>query len=228
METQPGSDKNPETAPLPSLPEDIIEACCNLLSSGRPLSEVLAETHLLVLTERSVSRPMPESRPDVVEEAGPGRAVSRSRSRRRGFGLLILGLVALLATAAAAIGTKDQAQASPVPLATAPIPEPIKTPTSAPPEHVHASEPLPATSTSLSGPEVVAFIARGDSYMANAEVRAARLLYERAVLAGDAEAALRLGATYDPEFIRQAHLRVQADESLARYWYAWAGVAPHR
>lgn len=91
-----------------------------------------------------------------------------------------------------------------------------------------APQPKPAALTSLPGPEAGALIARGDSFMANADVQTARLLYERAVLAGDAEAAVRLGATYDPQFIRQARLRVRADAALAAYWYAWAGVPPSR
>jgi hypothetical protein len=60
--------------------------------------------------------------------------------------------------------------------------------------------------------------------MANADVRTARILYERALTAGDTEAAVRLGATYDPVFIQQARLPVQPDAVLASYWYAWAGV----
>ena len=142
--------------------------------------------------------------------------------------MAIPGVVAFLAMAATAIGINDHSPTTPVPLiATAPIPAPIGTPTPAP-EQVALEEPKPPASSSLPGPEVAAFIARGDNYLANADVQTARLLYERAVLAGDAQAAVRLGASYDPEFVRQARLRVQADESLARYWYAWAGIASHR
>jgi len=65
-----------------------------------------------------------------------------------------------------------------------------------------------------------ALVARGDRFWGLGDVAAARLLYERAVDAGDGQAALRLGQTFDPAFLEQAHLRhVQADADMALSWY---------
>jgi TPR repeat protein len=51
-------------------------------------------------------------------------------------------------------------------------------------------------------------------------VASARLFYERAADAGNGEAALRLGETYDPNFLERAKLRaVQGDLKAAVHWY---------
>jgi hypothetical protein len=55
-----------------------------------------------------------------------------------------------------------------------------------------------------------ALMARGDALVA------ARLFYEFAADAGNAQAALRLGQTYDPAFLAKAQLRgVRPDASVA-------------
>jgi TPR repeat protein len=53
-----------------------------------------------------------------------------------------------------------------------------------------------------------------------ADVTSGRLFYVRAVAAGDPQAALRLGATYDPWFLSRAGLRgVRGDVAVAAFWY---------
>ena len=53
----------------------------------------------------------------------------------------------------------------------------------------------------------------------------ARLFYERAAEAGDGEAALRLGESYDPAFLARAHLSgVRGDALAAARWYRRAHV----
>jgi TPR repeat protein len=75
----------------------------------------------------------------------------------------------------------------------------------------------------LSPEQVRLFIARGDALVGMADVNSARLFYERAAAAGDAQAAVRLGATYDPAFLRGAGLAgIRGDEALAAYWYGRA------
>jgi TPR repeat protein len=72
----------------------------------------------------------------------------------------------------------------------------------------------------LSARAIAALVDRGDRLLSMADVGAARLVYERAAAAGDAQAALRLGVTYDSSFLSQARLRtVRADPSRASYWY---------
>ncbi len=79
------------------------------------------------------------------------------------------------------------------------------------------------TAQPLSTEEVKLLISRADALVATADLGSARLFYERAVAAGDAQAAIRLGATYDPSFLSQAGLRfVRADPAAAAHWYARA------
>src|SRR5437764_14745226 len=60
-----------------------------------------------------------------------------------------------------------------------------------------------------------------------ADIEAARLLYERAAGAGNSEAAIRLGATFDPEFLTRAGLRnTPGDVSAAQHWYRRARDLP--
>jgi hypothetical protein len=86
----------------------------------------------------------------------------------------------------------------------------VATPTTViPPSEHHAS---PA--------ETALLLSRGDSLLGVGDVASARLFYARAVDAGSGEAALRLGETYDPYFLEQAHLRgVRSDVSAAVAWY---------
>jgi hypothetical protein len=77
----------------------------------------------------------------------------------------------------------------------------------------------------LSGAEVSAFIQRGDTLLARGEVASARLFYERAADAGNAQAALRLGTTFDFSFLARINLsRAYADRALAISWYRRALV----
>jgi TPR repeat protein len=67
-------------------------------------------------------------------------------------------------------------------------------------------------------------MARGDSLFGVGDVTSARLFYERAADAGNGEAALRLGETYDPNFLERAQLRaVPGDAAAAVFWYRRAG-----
>src|SRR5207248_9163585 len=77
-----------------------------------------------------------------------------------------------------------------------------------------------ATQLHLSAEEVVLLIARGDGFLSKSDVSSARLFYERAVAEESAQAALRLGASYDPAFLSQAGvMSVRGDPRLAAYWY---------
>jgi len=65
------------------------------------------------------------------------------------------------------------------------------------------------------------FLDQGDRLFATGNLAAARLLYERAADAGSGQAALRLGETYDPAFLKRIQwLRsVQGDAEVAISWY---------
>jgi TPR repeat protein len=80
-----------------------------------------------------------------------------------------------------------------------------------------------AATPGLSNTEMTELRDHGDSLLRNGDVASARLFYERAAGAGDGRAALRLGATFDPEFLGRLGLsKLQANPAEARSWYSRA------
>jgi hypothetical protein len=78
----------------------------------------------------------------------------------------------------------------------------------------------PTASPSLSTEEIAGLLARGDALLRTGDVASARLFYERAARSGDGQAALRMGATFDPASLNQDVLRgVRGDPAEARLWY---------
>jgi TPR repeat protein len=72
----------------------------------------------------------------------------------------------------------------------------------------------------LSAADAAAFLARGDALLSTGDLAAARLFYERAAEAGEAEAAIRLGETFDPTFLDHLHLRgIPGNVEAALTWY---------
>jgi hypothetical protein len=72
----------------------------------------------------------------------------------------------------------------------------------------------------LSPTEVTVLLMRGDGFLAAGDIASARLFYERAAEAGIAAAALRLGATFDPDFLGRAGVRGSSgDPAEAAAWY---------
>ena len=85
---------------------------------------------------------------------------------------------------------------------------------------VPPASPKPPTRPAVSGVEVAALLARGDWLFATGDVDAARLLYERAAEAGEAQGAVRLGESFDPVFLNRAQLRqTRPDAGMAVFWY---------
>jgi class 3 adenylate cyclase len=88
-----------------------------------------------------------------------------------------------------------------------------------PPNPTLAPAP-PAPSPRLPTEEIAQLMARGDGFLHTGDVASARLFYERAAGAGDGQAALRMGATFDPAFLDRAALRAaRGDPAEARVWY---------
>lgn len=101
--------------------------------------------------------------------------------------------------------------ATPPPPANAPVPAPNSPAATAPP------------TSGLRTAELTQLLDHGDALLRDGDVASARLFYERAADAGDAQAALRLGATYDPEFLgRLGFSKLQANPAEARSWYSRA------
>jgi hypothetical protein len=72
----------------------------------------------------------------------------------------------------------------------------------------------------LSPDELDRLLNRGEAFLAQGDVAAARLVLERAAEARDARAALTLGSTFDPNVLRRMGVvGVQPDPEQARSWY---------
>ena len=79
------------------------------------------------------------------------------------------------------------------------------------------------TVPTFSAAQIAGLLARGDWLLATGDITAARLLYERAADAGEAQAAVRLGETFDPVYLDGSHLRgLQEDRDMAVFWYRHA------
>jgi hypothetical protein len=82
---------------------------------------------------------------------------------------------------------------------------------------------LAPPTSGFSSAEMAELLDHGDSLLRNGDVASARLFYERAAGAGDGRAALRLGATFDPEFLGRLGLgKLQANPAEALSWYSRA------
>lgn len=82
-----------------------------------------------------------------------------------------------------------------------------------------AAAPAPAQAARLS-PQEEAMMERASSLLANNDVSSARLLYEHLANNGSARAALAMGQTYDPAYLRSIDPKgLKADVAKARQWY---------
>jgi hypothetical protein len=77
--------------------------------------------------------------------------------------------------------------------------------------------PRPAAAPTLFADCIGRAVGRGDALVRGGEVEAARFFFQLAADAGDRQAALRLGETFDPAFVRYRLGR--CDWRAARYWY---------
>jgi hypothetical protein len=94
-----------------------------------------------------------------------------------------------------------------------------------------AAQPTPGSSTAtpaavdvsrLSAGQITELLARGDSFLHSGDVASARLFYERAADAGDWQAAIRMGATFDAAFLGRVGVRAVGDPIKAQSWYRHA------
>lgn len=121
-----------------------------------------------------------------------------------------------------------------MPAPSEPLPPPAAV-SSPKPTEVARAEPVPPPAPSadppvaVSSPEIETLLARGDELLANGDVAAARLFYQRAAEKGSAAAATAVGQTYDPNFLDQVHIRgARGDARTAGEWYSRAIAAGDR
>jgi hypothetical protein len=107
--------------------------------------------------------------------------------------------------------------------------EPAAAPPAAPP-----GTRLVKTVRELDPEAVKLLMQQGQQFVAAGDFVTARIVYQRAAEAGDATAALAMGATFDPTVLAKLGARgVVADVEKARFWYQKAQAfgspeAPHR
>jgi hypothetical protein len=90
----------------------------------------------------------------------------------------------------------------------------------APPPQVAARAPQPVPTRTLDPAEVDVLVKQGQQFVAAGDFVTARLVFQRAAEAGNAAAALALGASYDPVVLSRLGVRgVDADVGKARTWY---------
>jgi hypothetical protein len=90
----------------------------------------------------------------------------------------------------------------------------------APPPQVAERAPQPAPTRTLDPAEVDVLVKQGQQFVAAGDFVTARLVFQRAAEAGNAAAALALGASYDPVVLSRLGVRgVDADVGKARAWY---------
>ena len=85
-----------------------------------------------------------------------------------------------------------------------------------------APAPAPERAPRLPAGQITELLARGDSFLQAGDVASARLFYERAADAGDWQAAIRMGATFDPAFLGRAGVRTGGEPTKAQSWYRHA------
>lgn len=120
---------------------------------------------------------------------------------------------AAAAPASSGAAVLPQASQQPAPAASAPAAASLAV----------AASAGPGTGIRLPTEETEALLGRGDQLLARSDIATARLFYQRAAEGGEAQAALRLAATYDPAFLAQAGLTaVRGDRAAAARWYRQA------
>jgi hypothetical protein len=85
------------------------------------------------------------------------------------------------------------------------------------------SDSAPAAMSSpvkLNNDQIAMLVNRGEDFFKDGDVVSARLLFRRAAIAGNAEAALVLGKTFDPVIAnRMGIIGIEPDITRAREWY---------
>jgi hypothetical protein len=80
-------------------------------------------------------------------------------------------------------------------------------------------EPAPPRPEASRAPQHEPLLARGDEYLGSGDLDMARTFYQMAFERGSAEAAIRMGWTFDPQYFQRIGLRGEASPREAILWY---------
>ena len=225
------SPMNIEVRTLQNAPsERVIDACVELLDAGRPVSEIFEEI-------KRLSKEDPPC-PDVSESQAAEQVVAATERRTEeqpavvpaaceaahanpeSYRVWPIAAVVLLAGAAAIAGSAHLPRATPSASTVTPAPTPstalLPVLASSDVGRAHDPEQVALTTT-----QTKALVDRGTALVGSGNLPAARLYYEPAVNAGDAQAAMYLGETYDPHFLKRGRFgrSVRGDLKIAEYWF---------
>jgi hypothetical protein len=115
------------------------------------------------------------------------------------------GIMAAAPASTAGTGTADVVPAEPARVPAVPV---------------RAAQTGTANTWTIEPGEIERLVKRGEDYLAQGDIAAARLILGRAAEARDARAAFSLAATYDPSVLRQLHVvGFRPDVAQARAWY---------
>jgi hypothetical protein len=169
------------------------------------------------------------------------RPLAGRSGRRNGVALAgLAGVAALLLTAGSLSRWTGPERQSAPPVAVSPAQRVADSPAqrvadspeppvagSAPAEERPDREPMPrAAPVPVQTPDMIGLLLqRGDAAVADGDIIAARMLFERAAGLGSASAATRAGKTYDIEFLLQSGARgIRGDQNTAAAWYRRAAA----
>jgi type II secretory pathway predicted ATPase ExeA len=82
-----------------------------------------------------------------------------------------------------------------------------------------SEEPAPPRPEASRAPQHEPLLARGDEYLGSGDLDMARTFYQMAFERGSAEAAIRMGWTFDPQYFQRIGLRGEASPREAILWY---------
>jgi len=206
----------PDRIPEPAAPNSTARTSGALLRTGGVLMAATAAGVIGYLWGFGLSTKSPQLEPatgqaNVVPTMASPAAnlkVSNLDSERRSGPAAAIGVAPVGARGAADDVTSVDAVQRPSPLATGPR-SVVTSPPSRP--------PAPAEDPS----EIAAKVKVGEELMANGDITAARMMFQRAAQAGDAAGAFALAETYDPLVLSRLRLRggIAPDVALARSWY---------
>jgi hypothetical protein len=104
-------------------------------------------------------------------------------------------------------------------------PAPVEPPSAPPPAEAAPASPQAAATLHIADAEIATMVKRGKDFLMSGDIASARLLLRRAADGGSAEAALALGATFDPLVIRRlGAIGMAPDIAQARQWYQRAAT----